>query len=559
LALEARFGNISVWRPEIYDIQGIAAILSPILEMSVSEIIGRINNSSTDFVYLKKKIDRVREIETLIESGLLQGVGIEPVMGRIYPERKLAGQIIGFVGDENIGLSGIEYSFDSELRPKTAPNGSSIAGNSVTLTIDANIQYILEEIAGRAKEENSAESVILLAMDPRSGDILGAASMPGFDPNNFGASNDQERMFRPAESTYEPGSVFKVFSIASLLDNGNIHPDTTFYCNGSYERTMSSGERIVIKCLGAHGTVNARDIIIKSCNAGAAYAADMAGSESFYNKIRELGFGSRTNLGLSGETAGLLRNPARWSARSKPTISMGQEVAVSATQMLKAATAIASDGTVRSPRLVIRISGTEGSRDYVASEPVKALKESTTREMRSYMRDVTSDFGTGWRAFIQDIPLAVKTGTSQIIDSESGAYSDTNFIASCMAILPEEAPTLVIYIAIIKPMGESHLGGRIAAPYIRETAEALVNYLGIPRGRNPQIRHSGEIQLPGNDIPIVSGIVPDFTNYSKKQILPLLLRNDLHFRLNGEGWVRRQTPAPGTPINGDTIITLEFE
>ncbi|MDR2864465.1 MAG: transpeptidase family protein [Spirochaetaceae bacterium] len=563
LAIEARFGNISVWRPAIVKKAELAARLAPLLAISERDIIAQIDQSETDFIYLKKKADQgcIREIESLIEKGMLRGVNIEPVMGRIYPEQSLAAQIIGFVGDENTGLAGVEYSFNAELSAKGSQNEQKAPGNQIFLTIDANIQYILEDIAGKALKKHNAEAVMLMAMDPQTGDILGAASLPGFDPNHFRDSSEQDRMFRPALWSYEPGSVFKIFSLASLLDGDFIRPDTTFFCNGAYQHTTNLGEHIVIKCLGAHGTVNARDIIIYSCNAGAAYASDTASSGAFYNTIRQFGFGSRTASGLSGETAGFLRAPARWSERTKQTISMGQEIAVSAMQMMKAATALASDGTLRSPRLVSRIVSADGtdSREYIAAKPVKLLKESTAREMRSYMKDVTGGLGTGWRAFIEDIPLAVKTGTAQIIDPESGAYSDTDFIASCMAILPADSPSLVIYITIIKPKGESYLGGRIAAPYIRETAEALVNYLGIPRGRNPQISHSGSIPLPDDEIPAIGTVMPNLLNYSKRQILPLLLRDDLHFRLNGEGWVKRQSPLPGAAISADTVIDLEFE
>jgi cell division protein FtsI (penicillin-binding protein 3) len=563
LAIEARFGNVGVWRPALTDTAALAAMLASPLEMSEEEIIERVDFAATDFIYLKKRIEQnaFREIEVMKENGLLPSVRVDPVMGRIYPEQTLASQIIGFAGDDNTGLAGIEYSFNSELSARTAPNGQKTAGNHIYLTIDANIQYLLEDIAGRARTEHKAEAVMLLAMDPRSGDILGAASLPGFDPNNFRDSAEQERSFRPALWAYEPGYVFKIFSVAGLLDGSSISPGSTFFCDGSYDRRTNLGEHVVIKCLNAHGVVNARDIIIYSCNAGAAYASETAADDGFYDAVRNFGFGTRTGSGFSGETAGFLRAPARWSMRTKPTIAMGQEIAVSALQMMKAATAVASDGTLRSPRFVSHIVSSDdgSSREYSAASPVKLLKEGTARELRSYMRDVTSGLGTGWRAFIDDMPLAVKTGTAQMIDPASGAYSDTDFIASCIAILPADAPRLVIYIAIIKPKGESYLGGRIASPYIREAAESLVNYLGIPRGRNPQVSHTNQIPLPHQDTPYVGSVVPDLRNYSKKQILPLLLRDDLDFQFIGEGWVRRQSPQPGTPITADTVIILEFE
>jgi cell division protein FtsI (penicillin-binding protein 3) len=366
-------------------------------------------------------------------------------------------------------------------------------------------------------------------------------------------------MDRPAIWAYEPGSVFKVFSVSALLDAEAVGGDTIFICNGRYERTTSRGEKIVINCLGAHGPVNARDIIVYSCNAGAAYASDHLGASAFYNRLRDFGFGSRTGAGNPGETAGFLRAPERWSDRSKPTISMGQEIAVSAVQMLQAATAIANDGVLVPPRIVSRIVSADGrnSRNFEAGEPRRILKAETARAMRQYMMDVTSDIGTGWRANVEDLSLAVKTGTAQIINPLTGAYSSTDFIASCIALLPAESPSLVLYLAIIKPQGEI-LGGRIAAPAIREAAEDLISYLGIPRGRSPQIVHPGTVVIPAIPYPAVNEAIPDFTGLSKRQLLPLLQREDLSVQISGDGWVVRQDPAPGTPITGETVIRLEL-
>ena len=178
--------------------------------------------------------------------------------------------------------------------------------------------------------------------------------------------------------------------------------------------------------------------------------------------------------------------------------------------------------------------------------------------MRSYMVDVTSDIGTGWRANVEDLSLAVKTGTAQIIDPLTGAYSGTDFIASCVALLPAESPSLVLYLVIVKPRGE-YLGGRIAAPPIRQAAEVLVDYLGIPRGRNPQVSHPSSVVLPRDQTPRIAGTVPDFTGLYKRTLLHLLLRDDLHIEMEGNGWVHRQSPPPGSPLTRDTVIRLELE
>jgi cell division protein FtsI (penicillin-binding protein 3) len=565
LAIQTRFGNVTVWRPQARSPETLAAILAPILGMRETEIIDRITLSATDFIYLKKQVDRdtVRKIDELAIAGAIDGVSIEPVMGRIYPEGPLAGQIIGFTGDENSGLAGIEYAFDHELSAKSGVQADSygaVAGNQVVLTIDATIQHLLEEIATKALSENQAEAVMLLGMDPRSGEILGSAIIPEFDPNYFKESGEQARMIRPAVWSYEPGSVFKVFSLAAILEADAIKPETVFYCNGAYEHTTNLGERVVINCLGAHGQVDARRIIIYSCNAGAAYASDRMGKAAFYDGIIRLGFGARTGSGLPGETSGFLRPPDRWSERTKPTVAMGQEIAVSALQMLQAVSAIANDGVMVTPHIVLQVEDADGKNPRKPSlpEPRRVLKPETARELRSYMADVTSSIGTGYRANVADVPLAVKTGTAQIIDGKTGRYSDTDFIASCIALLPADEPVLALYIVIIKPKGASYLGGRIAAPPIREAAEALVDYIGIPRGRNRTALHSGAVSLPPSVAPFVSDVIPDLSGYSKRQLLPLLLRDDLRISMKGDGYVIRQSPPPGSPIGPGTVIYLEL-
>jgi cell division protein FtsI (penicillin-binding protein 3) len=557
LALETRLGNVTVWKPDLENPVEASQRLGPILNMTSDQILEKIAASRSDFLYLKKQVNQsaVREIETILKEEKISGIGIEPITGRIYPEKRIASQIIGFVGDEQNGLGGIEYAFEEELAPKDS-NGSK-----VILTIDANVQYILEDIGRRIYAEHQAEAVMLMAMDPRNGEILGSASLPDFDPNDIRNSDEKSRMDRPAIWAYEPGSVFKVYSLAALLDGGSITDGTAFICNGHYERITGRGERIVINCLESHGRVTARDIIIYSCNAGAAYASDHMDIPSFYNSLRTLGFGSRTGAGNPGETAGILNNTDRWSERSKPTIAMGQEISVSALQMLQAATAIANNGILVPPKIVSRVVSWDGKteRNYESGPPRRVFSPAAAQAMRSFMIDVTSYAGTGWRANVGDMSLAVKTGTAQIADPLTGRYSDTDYIASCIALLPAESPSLVLYLVIVRPKGE-YLGGRIAAPPVREAAEALVDYLGIPRGRNPQVNHSGNIALPPPiNIPPVDTYVPDFTGYSKRQLLPLLLRDDLVIEMEGNGWVKRQYPPPGTPLERGMVIRLELE
>ncbi|MDR3020405.1 MAG: transpeptidase family protein [Treponema sp.] len=568
LALQIRFADVAIWRPSITDMELLTTELADILEMTPSEIQRRIGSSESNFLYLKRQIDdaSARRLSSLILEKKIRGVMVQPIVGRLYPEKNLASQVIGFVGDRNRGLEGIEFAFNNILDgidDSPSSEGRLVSegnrGSQVFLTIDTYVQHILEQIAIKTKDETNAEAVMLLAMDPRTGDILGSVSLPDFDPNNIRASNEISRMNRPVIWAYEPGSVFKVFSLAALMDSGAVSGGSTFVCNGVYERVTNRGERIVINCLGAHGRVSAREIIVHSCNAGAAHASEYLNNSSFYHLLNNYGFGSRSGAGSPGETAGYLVQSENWSERSKPTLAIGQEIAVSAYQMLQAASAIANDGILVPPRVVSRIVSPDGViTPWEGGASRRILRADTARAMRSYMVDAASGIGTGWRAAVEDLSLAVKTGTAQIIDPVTRRYSQTDFIASCIALLPAESPSLILYLAIIKPQGEI-FGGRIAAPAIREAAESLIDYLGIPRGRNPQISHPPSINIPASRLPAVETHVPDFTGLAKRMLLPLLLRDDITVEIRGDGWVRRQSPPYGTPVTSGMTIILELE
>jgi len=561
LALTVRFADVTVWRLSIPkegnsenlpDINKISAELSPVLEMSPLEIRAKIESSESNFLYLKRQIDdnTARRLSALIKDKDIRGITVSPVYGRVYPERNLASNIIGFVGDKNNGLEGIEFAFNDYLNG--AENDGK--GSQVVLTIDVYIQHILRNIAADTMAGSQAEAVIFMAMDPRTGDILGSVSLPDFDLNNIRVSDSVSRMNRPAIWAFEPGSTFKVFSLAALLDSGAISPDTVFTCNGVYNPVRGAP----INCLASHGRVTVREILIHSCNVGAALASDSVTSSSFYQMLSGFGFGSRTGAGSPGETAGYLVPTANWSDRSKPTIAFGQEIAVSAYQMLQAATAIANDGIMVPPRIVSQIVSPDGrtASEWVNGESRRVISAQTARAIRSYMVD--TGFGIDWRAGIQDVSLGVKTGTAQIIDPITRTYSATDYIASCIALLPAEEPSLVLYLAVIKPKS-TIWGSVIAAPAIREAAEALIDYLGIPRGRNQVIDHPPSVTIPSGLLPDFTDTVPNYTGLAKRVLLPLLLRDDIAVEINGDGWVRRQSPAPGTPFIYGMKIVLELE
>jgi cell division protein FtsI (penicillin-binding protein 3) len=276
----------------------------------------------------------------------------------------------------------------------------------------------------------------------------------------------------------------------------------------------------------------------------------------------DFGFGKKTGAWVNMETAGLLKEPSSWSGRTKQSVSFGQEIAVSALQIMQAASVIANDGVLVPPRIVSRIVSADGKTvkqwENETNQSRRVIKPETARAMRSYMAATATVMGTGWRAGVEDLNLAVKTGTAQYRDPFTGRYSQTDFIASCVALLPAEHPSLVLYAAVIKPKGENY-GGRIAAPAIREAAELLIDYLGIPRGRNSLTDHSGTFNIPGETLPEIGSTVPRFFGLSKRTLLPLLDRRDIRVEIRGDGWVKTQSPPTGTQVTPGMVIILELE
>ncbi len=578
LAMERALYNIAVWKPEFRpeNCEKAAPALASILNMKSEDIVSRYEDTQSDFLYLKKRVDPqvAQAVRDERDKEGYSGLIIEKVAGRLYPERELASHLLGFVGDGNRGLAGLENRYDRELStphagitPNGAKNGASggstaavLTGGKLILSIDSSIQFSLEEIARKTKEDTGAQAVILLAGDARTGELLAYAAEPGFDPNSYYDSPSENWYDWPSVYSYEPGSVFKVYSLASILDLGGINQNSTFVCDGAYRSTAPSGEEIRIKCLGSHGTVNLEKILEYSCNAGAAYASDTVQPEAFFEKLRAFGFGSRSALDFPGESAGLLNPTSSWSLRSKPTIAMGQEILVTAVQMLQAATVISNGGVLMKPIVVRKIVDADGT-VLVDNRPTalgRVISPESAAAILSAMESVSGAGGTGWRAKVSDVRMAVKTGTAQMIDRGTKRYSDTDYIASTLAIFPAEDPQVVVYLAIIKPKGESYYGGRIAAPVVREAAEAILSETSLPRGNSPVIEHSGTVRLPRLEGVTIGSTMPDLAGTPKRLLLPLLERKDIVVIIKGEGYVVGQSPAPGTPVSAGSRIELEL-
>lgn len=560
LAIQTKLFAVTAWIPAIEDVQQTAEELAETLELDYGDVLETLRERS-GFAYIKRKVSQreSKAVSDLISSGRITGVSLVEDPARSYPEQTLAAHVLGIVNIDNEGLEGVELMMDDVLRPAEAVGTqTSSYGNQVFLTIDVNVQYIAETLAAETMREHRADSVMVLVMDARTGGFLGYASQPTFNPNAYLDYPESNRINRPAVVAYEPGSVFKVFSISAFLELGGIGGHSEFVCNGYYEHP-DIPERI--KCLGVHGRVSATEIIKFSCNAGAAYASERVGQESFHALLRHFGFGETTGLPVPGESSGLLKDPSNWSSRTKPTLAFGQEISTSAVQIVTAATALANGGILLEPHLVKRIVSPEGDviKNFGRTPRQEVLSAETAEAMLAMMVGATQTGGTAWRAAVDGVQVAAKTGTAQIFNTSTGQYSDDEFIASCLAVVPADNPQLIVYVVIDNPKAGEFYGGRIAAPVISTLVDQTVSYLGIPRASDRVLEHDGTVEITPLPELSIDGEVPDFTGYSKRRLLPLLKDSDVKMRIIGEGWVVDQTPEPGTPFAPGMSITVELE
>ena len=564
LAVQTNFYHVGVTPHLVRNKAQFADDVSGPLGMESSDIMRILEqNSAASFVYLKKKITQTAyaELKKITDAKGYVYVNYDRIPGRIYPENALASQLIGYMGDDGKGLAGIEYSMQSYLQPSEKDgNAKESQEKNVYLTIDANLQYKLEEIARDTMRTTQAESMMLIAADAKNGEILSYISLPSANLNEYSYASVAETVDRPAMEAYEPGSVFKIFTVSVACDQGLIRPDDSFLCDGMYERRIKGGEAVRIKCLDRHGWLTARDALKYSCNDVLGQISDRISDDDFIAKIRALGFGQRTEIELPGETYGSVKDSdsALWSVRSKPTIAIGQEISVSALQMVQAATAIANKGIPLKLTLVKRITNKDGSVFYEHTTVPKerVLKQSTAEYVLSCM-ETTATSGTGSRARLNDISLGVKTGTAQMA-SKSGGYSTTDFLSNCMAIFPVEDPQIILYIVVEKAKGETY-AGRIVAPVIAKAADEIIDYLGMSRGDAASLEHSGKISISAARPIILGKKLPDFTGLSKRDIMNLVNSNGIQVKINGSGWVKSQNPAPGTPVTENMIIELNLE
>ena len=565
LAAATTLYNLSANKTLIGDINRLVNILSPILEISESELLDKIQDSKSNFLYLKKKLSENEKdiLKDAIQEYELKGLRLEAIANRIYPENALASTLIGYLGDDGKGLAGIEYSMQNILSPPEGTAGADGNGYTVALTIDASIQYMLQQIAERTMKSAKAEAVIFLAADAKTGEILAYISEPSVDLARFSSSTQEERFDRPAYFIYEPGSVFKIFSMASFLELGTTKDTDIYTCDAQFtfkpRQSNDKKDQNVIRCLRVHGQVTPRDIIRFSCNDGMAQIADKTDIAAFAEKLHAFGFGKKTGLELPGEAAGIFAPVSSWSTRTKHTIAFGQEIGVTSLQIVQAATAFTNKGKTLKLSLLSEILDSTGKPVYRHKpKPLEqVVSAKTAKTVLGYMQTAADD-GTGSRASIKGVPIAVKTGTAQMAQADGRGYSPTDYLSSCIGIFPVDDPQIILYMAVIRPVGETY-GSLVAAPAISEAANAIIDFRGMGRTNAPNVTHTGIIQSHRQTPVTVGDTMPDLRGTPKRLLLDLLSRTDITVKLTGDGYVTTQSPAAGTPVVKGMIIELTLE
>ena len=561
LALTIERDSVTAWVPAVSAPEDSAELLGEILDTAAEEVLERL--SAGGFVFIRRHItpEQSARIRAAQNSGELQGIDLQPEQTRSYPEGALAAHLLGFVGVDNIGLEGIENTFNYVLAPDTiTADGTGVFGNKVFLTIDVNVQHAMERIAAATRDEHDADAVFIIVADAASGEILSYAAQPGFDPNDYTAFPSERWRNAIATDSYEPGSVFKIFTMGALLQTGAITTSMTFPSPGYYRRTLPNGVIIRIRDLGVYGDLVPEQILRYSSNAGTAHASDRIDAHSFYRMLRGFGFGEPTGAPLLGESPGLLRPVAEWSGRSKPTMAIGQEISVTPLQIVQAATTLTNGGVLLRPQLVRKIVAADGTVvKAFAREPLRnVLAPEIAAEILGMMETVAEE-GTGRLARLEGYRIAVKTGTAQVFDRVAGVYSDENLIASILGVLPADAPRFIAYVVIQHPKGEQRYGGVIAAPVLREVTAFLASYYRLPRNDEEPLLHPAHIVVSATPHLTLGGELPNLVGLPKRRLLPLLAVADLRLALHGSGYVIRQDPAPGSPLTPERTVHVWLE
>lgn len=541
--------------------------------------------SDKGFLWVNRKIDPatadcVRELD-------LAGVNFLPETRRFYPKRRLAAHVLGYVGMDNEGMSGVEYAFEEEIRgedgrqiiwtdARNRPAASRVEkrpqpGRNIILTIDETLQHVAQTELEEAVQESGAKGGVAILLRPETGEILAMAAVPGFNPNRYGDYPPSHWRNRSVTDAYEPGSTFKIISAAAALEEGVVSEDERIDCGRG---VIQVGNRL-IHDHQVFDVLTFREVLEKSSNVGMIRIGQRLGAERLERYVRAFGFGDATGVGLTAESRGILRDVSEWRPGTLAAISFGQEIAVTPLQMVAAVNVVAASGYLMRPILIkeIRSPSNEALRGASPSPVRRVLGRETASRLTDLMVGVV-ERGTGRRGTIPGFTVAGKTGTAQKATPEGG-YSKTDFIASFVGFVPAGAPELTALVLLDSPEGD-HSGGRAAAVFAR-IIERSLRYLGVPPdtpniegkamhampmasrwprqepldiGNNEKFPQSGPVARVAFGPRISAPLrMPSLAGLPARDAVARLIAAHLSPDLVGSGWVIDQHPPAGAPVD----------
>ena len=488
LAVSQPATTVAVTPYLVKDPAKVAAKLARPLRTPEDELLKQLTRRDTGFAYLAHRVPAIRARR--VERMKIEGLEFIPEHRRTYPRDFLASQLIGGVGSEGTGLSGLEYSLDAQLRGRDGERrlvkdalGEAIElretrptkpGSQITLTIDEAIQDKAEEVLADVGETWRPHAATAIVMDPRTGALLALANWPRVDANKPGHAPDFARQNRAVGATYEPGSTFKPFTVAGALEENEVTPETKFNLPPTirlYDREIGESHP------RGPVTLNTREILEQSSNVGAVTIGLKLGAKRFDQWVRRFGFGTPTGTDLPGEEAGIVLPLAKYSGASMGNLPIGQGLAVTPMQMAVAYSAIANGGVLRAAHIVGAVDG----RPAPAHKGSRVIAASTAASLRRMLEGVLGPGGTATGAAIKGYELAGKTGTAQKPDPVTGGYSETKYVASFVGFAPAKTPKLLVTVMVDEPKGEIY-GGLVAGPAFKRITSFALSYLKIPPG-----------------------------------------------------------------------------
>ena len=463
----------------------VGAAVARTLDLDPARVAALLRDRSRGFVYLARKADP-QKAERLRRRGIV-GLGFSAEERRFYPQRGLASEVVGYAGLDNRGLAGVELQLDGALAgsdgSETAvrdPFGRTLDvlelkrvrnGRDVHLTLDTTLQRHVEGVLAETRRQWAAKSATAVVLDPRTGEILAMAVEPGFDANRFSSVPSDRQRNRAVTDTYEPGSTFKVVTLAASLETGMVEPWTRYTLPYSIEvadRVIHDAEKRGTE------TMTVSEILSQSSNVGVVTLALGVGRQNLSRWIARFGFGRETGIDFPGESRGIVLPPEKWSGSTIGNVPIGQGIAVTPLQMATAYAAIANGGVAIQPHVVARVDGGKPLRP----KRRRVISPLTAKRLTAMLRGVV-ERGSGTAAQVPGYFIAGKTGTAAKPDPVHGGYSDSRYVSSFVGFVPATAPRLVILITVDEPRG-AIWGGTVAAPAFSKIAQFALPYLEAP-------------------------------------------------------------------------------